>query len=92
MAPFQPEPNLIVADLSFISLTLVLKAVVNSVAKNAEFIVLIKPQFELGQDALNKKGVVADNRIRIEALNKIQSFCLENGWKVKGSLTYNYDR
>ena len=85
LAPFQPQPNLIVADLSFISLTLVLKAVVNAVAKNAEFIVLIKPQFELGQEALNKKGVVTDNRIRIEALSKIQSFCQQNGWSVKAS-------
>ena len=85
LAPFQPQPNLIVADLSFISLTLVLKAVVNAVAKNAEFIVLIKPQFELGQEALNKKGVVTDNRIRIEALSKIQSFCEQNGWSVKAS-------
>ena len=85
LAPFQPEPNLIVADLSFISLTLVLKAVVNAVVKGSEFIVLIKPQFELGQDALNKKGIVTDNRIRIEAVAKIQSFCKENGWQVKGS-------
>ena len=85
LAPFQPQPNLIVADLSFISLTLVLKAVVNAVAKNAEFIVLIKPQFELGQDALNKRGIVKDNRIRVEALSKIQSFCEQNGWTVKAS-------
>ena len=85
LSPFEPKPNLVVADLSFISLTLVLKAVVNSVADNAEFVVLVKPQFELGQEALNKKGVVTDNRIRIEALNKIQAFCKENGWEVKGT-------
>ena len=85
LVPFQPQPNLIVADLSFISLTLVLKAVVSAVAKNAEFIVLIKPQFELGQEALNKKGVVTDNRIRIKAVSKIQSFCEQNGWTVKAS-------
>ena len=85
LAPFQPQPNLIVADISFISLTLVLNAVVNAVAKNAEFVVLIKPQFELGQEALNKKGVVTDNRTRIEALSKIQSFCEQNGWTVKAS-------
>ena len=85
LVPFQPQPNLIVTDLSFISLTLVLKAVVNAVAKKSEFVVLIKPQFELGQEALNKKGVVTDNRIRIEALSKIQSFCEQNGWTVKAS-------
>jgi 23S rRNA (cytidine1920-2'-O)/16S rRNA (cytidine1409-2'-O)-methyltransferase len=85
LAPFHPQPNLIVADLSFISLTLVLKAVVSAVAKNAEFIVLIKPQFELGHDVLNKKGIVTDNRIRVEAVSKIQSFCKQNGWTVKAS-------
>jgi len=85
LTPFEPKPNLIVADLSFISLTLVLKAVVNAVAKKSEFVVLIKPQFELGQEALNKKGVVTDNRIRVEALSKIQSFCEQNGWTVKAS-------
>lgn len=85
LEPFNPIPDLIVADLSFISLTLVLKAVVNSVASKSEFIVLVKPQFELGQEALNKKGVVSDNRIRIKALEKIQGFCKENGWEVKGS-------
>ncbi len=85
LKPFSPRPDLVVADLSFISLTLVLRAVVNSVASNAEFIVLVKPQFELGKEALNKKGIVTDNRVRIKALEKLQSFCKENGWQVKGS-------
>ena len=71
--------------MSFISLTLVLKAVVNSVAKGADFIVLVKPQFELGQEALNKKGVVTDNRIRIKALDQVKAFCKENKWSVLGS-------
>lgn len=86
LEPFHPIPNLVVADLSFISLTLVLKAVVNSVAINSEFIVLIKPQFELGKEALNKKGIVTDNRVRIGALDKITDFCKENNWKVLGSI------
>ena len=83
--PFEPIPDLVVADLSFISLTLVLKAVVNAVSPNSEFIVLVKPQFELGQEALTKKGVVADNRVRIKALDKITDFCKENGWLVLNS-------
>jgi 23S rRNA (cytidine1920-2'-O)/16S rRNA (cytidine1409-2'-O)-methyltransferase len=84
--PFNPIPDLVVADLSFISLTLVLKAIVNSVAVNSEFIVLIKPQFELGKEALNKKGIVTDNRVRITALDKITDFCKENNWQVLGSI------
>lgn len=82
---FNPEPTVVVADLSFISLTLVLPAVVNSVASNAEFIVLVKPQFELGADALNKKGIVSDNRVRVKALEKLTAFCKENNWQVLGS-------
>lgn len=85
LAPFNPLPELVVADLSFISLTLVLKAVANAVVKNAEFVVLVKPQFELGQDFLNKKGIVSDNRVRIKALEKIKTFCLENDWQVLNS-------
>ena len=84
LPPFEHIPDLVVADLSFISLTLVLKAVVNAVSPNSEFIVLVKPQFELGQEALNKKGVVADNRVRIKALDKITDF-KENGWLVLNS-------
>ncbi len=85
LPPFDPVPDLIVADLSFISLTLVLKAVVSAVKPNSDFVVLVKPQFELGQDYLNKKGVVADNRVRIKALEKIQAFCKENNWQVLNS-------
>lgn len=81
-APFNPLPDLVVADLSFISLTLVLKSIVNAVAENSEFVVLVKPQFELGQDFLNKKGVVTDNRERIKALSKIKEFCVENNWEI----------
>lgn len=85
LPPFEPKPTLVVADLSFISLTLVLPAVVHSVASTANFVVLVKPQFELGPDALNKKGVVTDNRVRIKALEKLTAFCKANNWQVLGS-------
>ncbi|MDG1517448.1 MAG: TlyA family RNA methyltransferase [Flavobacteriales bacterium] len=82
---FDPTPNLVVVDISFISLTLVLPAVINSVADNSEFVVLVKPQFELGPKALNKRGIVSDNRIRIKALEKITSFCRDHKMKVLNS-------
>ena len=74
LAPFNPLPELVVADLSFISLTLVLKAVANAVVKNAEFVVLVKPQFELGQDFLNKKGIVSDIGLGLKLLRKLKHF------------------
>lgn len=83
--PFDLTPNFVVADLSFISLTLVLPALLNCVEKGAEFVVLVKPQFELGKDAVNKKGVVTDNRVRIKALDKLKDFCAKNNLTVKGS-------
>ena len=50
----------VVADLSFISLTLVLDALVNAAAEDADQILLVKPQFEVGRKAVGKGGVVRD--------------------------------
>lgn len=83
---FDPQPSLVVADLSFVSLTSVLPAVTNCIAKEFEFVALVKPQFELGPEVINKKGVVSDNRIRIKALEKIEAFCKTQGWAVGGSM------
>ena len=49
-----------VCDLSFISQTLVIPAVKNIMTDNAQFVSLIKPQFECGREALGKNGVVKD--------------------------------
>jgi 23S rRNA (cytidine1920-2'-O)/16S rRNA (cytidine1409-2'-O)-methyltransferase len=86
LSDFNPRPSVVVADLSSISLQLVLPAVVNCIEHNFEFIALVKPQFELSPDVINKKGIVADNRIRIKALKKIEAFCKSKNWKVKGTL------
>jgi 23S rRNA (cytidine1920-2'-O)/16S rRNA (cytidine1409-2'-O)-methyltransferase len=52
-------PDLIVADLSFISLTVVLPALVDVAAPGADFLVMVKPQFEVGKDKVGH-GVVTD--------------------------------
>ena len=57
------EFQLVVADLSFISVTLVLPALVK-VAPNADFVLLIKPQFEVGKQSLSASGIVSDHRLR----------------------------
>src|SRR6185437_4964241 len=53
-----PVPGLVVADLSFISLTLVLPALVASAAPDADFVLLVKPQFEVGKGRVGAGGVV----------------------------------
>lgn len=53
-------PDAVVADLSFISLTLVLPALCRVSRDDADFVLLVKPQFEVGKDAVGKGGVVRD--------------------------------
>ncbi|MBW3594424.1 MAG: TlyA family RNA methyltransferase [Actinobacteria bacterium] len=54
------EPEGVVADLSFISLTLVLPALVRVAAPGADHILMVKPQFEVGKEQVGKGGVVRD--------------------------------
>lgn len=84
--PFKNEPELVVADLSFISLTLVLPAILNCVREGTKFVVLVKPQFELGKRAVNKKGIVTDNRERIKALEILKQFCEGAKLSIKGTM------
>ena len=63
------EPvDLVVADLSFISLRLVLPALAAVCADGADLVPMVKPQFEVGRDALGAGGVVRDPRLRAEAV------------------------
>jgi 23S rRNA (cytidine1920-2'-O)/16S rRNA (cytidine1409-2'-O)-methyltransferase len=55
-----PPPGLVVADLSFISLRLVIDALAGVAAPGAEFVFLVKPQFEAGPEAVGRGGVVRD--------------------------------
>jgi 23S rRNA (cytidine1920-2'-O)/16S rRNA (cytidine1409-2'-O)-methyltransferase len=84
--PFKNEPQIVVADLSFISITLVLPAILKCVQEGTEFVVLVKPQFELGKSVVNKKGIVTDNRERIKALERVKQFCAGSKVTVKGSM------
>ena len=63
--------DLIVADLSFISLETVLPALVSVLNPAGQVLLMVKPQFEVGKDALGPGGVVQDNAQRIESVNKI---------------------
>ena len=64
-----PEPvGLIVGDLSFISLTKVLPAITRLAGKGAIAVLLVKPQFEVGKEAVGKGGVVRDGAARADAI------------------------
>jgi len=66
--------DLAVADLSFISLTLVLDSFLKLLRRNGEAIVLIKPQFELDPQRVGKGGIVRQETDRLAAVAKIEEF------------------
>lgn len=60
-------PSLVVADLSFISLGTVLPALVDTVGLDADFVLLVKPQFEVGRTGI-REGIVRDGGLRDDAV------------------------
>jgi len=79
------EAGAIVADVSFISLTLLLPAALKLATPGAWLVALIKPQFEAGREAVGKGGVVREEKARQAAVAKVREF-LENqpSWRVIG--------
>jgi 23S rRNA (cytidine1920-2'-O)/16S rRNA (cytidine1409-2'-O)-methyltransferase len=75
--------SLVVADLSFISLSLVL-AQMSQVAPNAEFVLLIKPQFEVGKTSLDASGIVNDHRLRAGAIRQVIAEAKAQGLNIQG--------
>jgi 23S rRNA (cytidine1920-2'-O)/16S rRNA (cytidine1409-2'-O)-methyltransferase len=77
-------PGLVVADLSFISLTLVLPALVASAAPDADFVLLVKPQFEVGKGRVGAGGVVRDSADRADAVRTVAHAAGQLGLGVLG--------
>lgn len=76
------EIDFFTADVSFISLSLVLPEVKRLVSESAEGVCLIKPQFEAGRGAVGKRGVVKDVKIHEKVINSVCGFCISNGFSV----------
>jgi 23S rRNA (cytidine1920-2'-O)/16S rRNA (cytidine1409-2'-O)-methyltransferase len=77
-------PGLIVMDVSFISLTKVLPAVLACAATRFDCLAMIKPQFEVGRERVGKGGVVRDPAARHEALMSVGRCVLDLGASVMG--------
>lgn len=69
----------ICADVSFISLKYILPTVSALLADNGMAVTLIKPQFECGKKALNKKGIVTDEKDRAAAISAVKQYAAESG-------------
>jgi 23S rRNA (cytidine1920-2'-O)/16S rRNA (cytidine1409-2'-O)-methyltransferase len=79
-----PAPDLVTADLSFISLGLVLPALVACASPDADFVLLVKPQFEVGKDRVGNGGVVRDPELRREAVAAVAAAASAQGLGVAG--------
>ena len=66
------RPSLITADLSFISLTKVLPALAAAAQENAEFLLLVKPQFELERGEVGAGGIVRDPKLHERAIERVR--------------------
>ena len=80
----QPAPSLVVGDLSFISLTLVLPALVAVADADADLVLLVKPQFEVGRERLGSSGVVRSADQRAEAVLAVAGVAAGLGLGVRG--------
>ena len=84
-----PEPvDLVVGDVSFISLTLVLPPCMQWLRPGGRMAILIKPQFEAGREKVGKKGVVRDPAVHREVIEKTLLMAQKEGYSVLG-LTYS---
>jgi 23S rRNA (cytidine1920-2'-O)/16S rRNA (cytidine1409-2'-O)-methyltransferase len=82
-AVFRKTPDLVVVDVSFISLKLVLPHALRLLAHRAQLVALIKPQFEAGPAAV-KKGVVRDGTVHAAVSADISALVTSLGWRVLG--------
>ena len=81
---FDEKFDLIVMDVSFISVTKILPALVNLLKDNGRIITLIKPQFEVGRGEVGKGGIVKDEKKHAQVIEKIDKFVEEIDLLNKG--------
>jgi len=79
-----PQVDFIVTDVSFISLTKALPIALSLGRKGANFVGLIKPQFEVGRGHIGKSGIVKDEAAKARARADVQAFLKAEGWALIG--------
>jgi 23S rRNA (cytidine1920-2'-O)/16S rRNA (cytidine1409-2'-O)-methyltransferase len=75
-------PNFATIDVSFISLKLILPVLKTLLVPNSDIVALVKPQFEAGREQVGKKGIVRDEKVHLQVVNKIVDFSLEQGYNA----------
>lgn len=75
--------DLVVGDLSFISLRLLLDPLIGVTADDGDLALMVKPQFEVGKDRVGKGGVVRDPALRAEAVRDVADAAAQRGWGAR---------
>jgi 23S rRNA (cytidine1920-2'-O)/16S rRNA (cytidine1409-2'-O)-methyltransferase len=83
---FPVKFDVVAVDVSFISVTKVLPAVVSLLKPDASLVVLIKPQFEVGRADVGSGGVVRDGGKRLRAVEAVNQFATELGLQVHATI------
>jgi 23S rRNA (cytidine1920-2'-O)/16S rRNA (cytidine1409-2'-O)-methyltransferase len=78
--------DLVVADLSFISLNLVLAAFAACASPGADLLPMVKPQFEVGKDRVGSGGVVRSCELRVEAVTTVAQTAATHGLHTLGAV------
>ncbi|WP_223591475.1 TlyA family RNA methyltransferase [Neobacillus bataviensis] len=81
-------PNFASIDVSFISLTLILPVLKTLLIPGSDIIALIKPQFEAGREQVGKKGIVRDEKVHLQVIDKIIHFSIQQGFTIM-NLSYS---
>ena len=82
-----PEPAALAAlDLSFISVRLVLPALLPLLSTGAPAVVLVKPQFEAGRAEVGKGGIVRSEAVRERVVHEIEDFSRKLGFTILGAI------
>jgi 23S rRNA (cytidine1920-2'-O)/16S rRNA (cytidine1409-2'-O)-methyltransferase len=83
VTPFDPKPDFITIDVSFISVRLLLPTLSEQLS-GADLLIMVKPQFEVGRDQVGKGGVVRDPELRASAVAEVKQCAAELGWTAIG--------
>lgn len=75
--------DLAVCDVSFISITMILPALPNLLAKSAEMVILVKPQFELERHQVGKGGVIRDPALHQQACRRVEEAVRQLGFRAE---------
>jgi 23S rRNA (cytidine1920-2'-O)/16S rRNA (cytidine1409-2'-O)-methyltransferase len=74
--------DLAVIDVSFISLKFIIPAAINVLKLNGNLIALVKPQFEVGKDEVENKGIIKNPKKHLSVLVELNSFMKKQGWPI----------